>query len=88
MGNVSEADRVLEELPRQCPPPQEGQARLVYRPVEVYDQADRPWPGTIIAWWTSPDGVETCCLRLSGVPAARWIVFDPDRVVPLVQGGT
>ena len=88
MGDTTEAERVLEKLSQGCPLPPQEHARPAYRPVEVYDQAGRRWPGTIVAWWTTLDGAETCCLRLFGARAPRWTVFDPDRNALLVQGGT
>ncbi|MFJ6569112.1 hypothetical protein ACIQNU_16965 [Streptomyces sp. NPDC091292] len=79
--------KALGELPL-CASPPEGQVRSAYRRVEVYDGTGRPWPGAITAWWTDPAGGELCRLRLSGASAPRWTVFDPDRIVLLVQGGT
>ncbi|MFF2846534.1 hypothetical protein ACFVT5_09385 [Streptomyces sp. NPDC058001] len=80
-------EAVLGELPL-CAAPPEGHSRSAYRRVEVYDRTGRPWPGTVTAWWTDPEGVELCRLRLSGAPTPRWTVFDSDRIVLLVQGGT
>lgn len=85
---ASEAERVLDEFVREPPPSQQDQVRSVYQPVEVYDRAGRPWPGTILAWRVGPDGVKSCHLRLTGAGAPRWTAFDPERMVPLVQGGT
>jgi hypothetical protein len=84
VGGATEVECVLEELSQGCPLPHDGQARPAYRPVHVYDQAGRPWPGSIIAWWASPDGTETCCLRLSGAWTPQWALFDSGRIGLLV----
>ncbi|BAU87729.1 hypothetical protein SLA_6863 [Streptomyces laurentii] len=42
----------------------------------------------ITGWWTDPDGLTLCRLRLSGLPEARWAVFDAERIILLVAGGT
>lgn len=82
-----EAEKVLGDLSH-WGPPTDAQATPAYRRVEVYDRSGRAWPGAITAWWTSPEGVETCRLRVTGMRAARWAVFDPDRIALLVQSGT
>lgn len=88
VGDTTTAERVLEELAKGCPTPPENQIRTAYQSVGVHDRAGWPWPGTIVGWWTSPDGVTTCQVRLSGASAPRWAVYDPDRIILLVQSGT
>ncbi|WP_369390342.1 hypothetical protein AB5J72_23890 [Streptomyces sp. CG1] len=88
MRGESAAKHLLEELATGCPlPGPDDLIRHTYRPVTVSDPAGWPWPGTITAWWTDPRGTTLCRLRLSGVPAPRWAVYDPDRIALLVQDG-
>ena len=68
--------------------PPAREIRPAYRRVEIRGETGWFRTGTVLGWWTSPEGSEHCLLRLSGSPAAQWRVFDPDRVVPLVQNGT
>jgi hypothetical protein len=85
---ADEAERVLAEWSKECPVPQGYRSEPVYRPAEVYDQAGHPLPGTVLGWWKAPDGVQACRLRLAGAAEPRWVVFDPERIVLLVRGGT
>ncbi|MFB8183639.1 hypothetical protein ACFC8N_48495 [Streptomyces sp. NPDC055966] len=89
MRGTSAAERLLEELPQGYPPPPlDAQVQLTYRPVAVNEQAGWPRPGTVTAWWTTPDGATLCRLCLSGAPTPRWVVYDPDRIALLVEDGT
>lgn len=88
MGDTTTVERLLEELARGCAPPPEEETPAAYRPVAVYDRTGWPWPGVITGWWTDPDGLTLCRLRLSGLPEARWAVFDAERIILLVAGGT
>ena len=82
------AEHLLEELATGCPlPGPDDVIRYVYRPVTVADPAGWPWPGIVTAWWTDRCGTTLCRLRLSGAPASRWAVYDPDRIVLLAQDG-
>ncbi|MFF4211789.1 hypothetical protein ACFYZE_21005 [Streptomyces sp. NPDC001796] len=88
MRDKSTAEHLLEELAAEGPSPgPDDLIRHVYRPVTVSDPAGWPWPGIITAWWTDHRGITLCRLRLSGVPAPRWAVYDPDRITLLVKGG-
>ncbi|MGW2649967.1 hypothetical protein ACWC2T_34945 [Streptomyces sp. NPDC001393] len=88
MRETTTAEGVLEELARGCPLPPHDEARDAYQPVEVYDEAGWPWPGSVTGWWTSPEGVTACRLRLSGVATPRWVLYDTDRIILRVQSGT
>ncbi|MER6572288.1 hypothetical protein ABT288_40490 [Streptomyces sp. NPDC001093] len=88
MRETTTAEGVLEELARGCPLPPHDEARGAYQPVEVYDEAGWPWPGSVTGWWTSPEGVTACRLRLSGVATPRWVLYDTDRIILRVQSGT
>lgn len=88
VSRVREADRIFTELGHGCVVPLEPRIPAVYRPVEVYDSAGLPWPGTVTGWWTSPDGRRLCRLRLAGSGAPRWVRYDPDRIALAVHGGT
>ncbi|MFF3916288.1 hypothetical protein ACFYZB_22895 [Streptomyces sp. NPDC001852] len=88
MRETTTAEGVLEELARGCPLPPHDEARDAYQPVEVYDEAGWPWPGSVTGWWTSREGVTACRLRLSGVAAPRWVLYDTDRITLRVQSGT
>ncbi|MDF3301390.1 hypothetical protein [Streptomyces tropicalis] len=87
-GRSIAMERLLEDLARGCPTPPEHEVRPAYQPVEVQSQARWPHRGTVVGWWSGPDGVTACRLRLSGLPAPRWVVFDADRIVVLVTDGT
>ncbi|WP_369386417.1 hypothetical protein AB5J72_01525 [Streptomyces sp. CG1] len=88
MRGESAAKRLLEELATGCPSPDpDDRIQHAYRPVAVSDHTGWQWPGTITAWGTGPCGSALCHLRLSGVPAPRWVVHDPDRITLLVQEG-
>jgi hypothetical protein len=86
--NTITAAGVLEELAQGCPQPPQEHVRDAYQRVAAHDGDGWPWPGSITGWWTSPDGITACRLRLSGATAARWVVFDPDRIILQVQSGT
>ena len=89
MRGTSAAERLLEELAQgHPPPPANAQVQLTDRPVAVNERAGWPRPGAVTAWWTAPDGATLCRLRLSGAPAPRWVVYDPDRIALLVGDGT
>lgn len=88
MRERTTAEGVLGELAQGCPLPPEDEVRDAYQPVEVYDEAGWSWPGSATGWWTSTEGVTTCRLRLTGVTASRWVLFDPDRIVLRIQSGT
>lgn len=88
MRETTTAEGVLDQLAQGCPLPPEDEVRDAYQPVEVYDETGWPWPGSATGWWTGPDGVTACRLRLSGVATPRWVLFDPDRIISRVQSGT
>ncbi|MGI5142963.1 MULTISPECIES: hypothetical protein [unclassified Streptomyces] len=88
MRDTATAERVLDDLVKGYSLPPEDEIRPAYQPVEVHDRAGCPWPGVIVGWWANPGGVTWCQLRLSGAPTPRWAVFDPDRIILLVQSGT
>lgn len=67
--------------------PPAHEVRPAYRRVEVRDDTGWFRTGTVLGWWSGPEGGVLCLLRLSGSPTARWTVFDPDRIVPLVHNG-
>jgi hypothetical protein len=80
------AERLLADLSRGRDHTPHGGVTPTYRPAAVYDRAGTAWPGTITAWGTAADRTALCRLRVDA--AARWVVYDPDRILPLVQGGT
>ncbi|MEU6660319.1 hypothetical protein [Streptomyces sp. NPDC046821] len=69
--------------------PAEVEVRSAYRRVLI-NAAGETWPlrGTVLGWWTRSDGLEMCRLRTFGSNASEWVVFDPDRIVLLVESGT
>ncbi|MFD7923914.1 hypothetical protein ACFV3R_32510 [Streptomyces sp. NPDC059740] len=69
-------------------PPPEVEVRATYQPVIVQIPGGRPRTGTVTGWWETPEGVSLCRLRLTGLTSAQWVVFDPDQINLLVQGGT
>lgn len=69
--------------------PADHEVRTTYRRALIHDEGTSwPQPGAVLGWWTRPDGIEMCRLRTFGTKAARWTVFDPDRIHLLVEGGT
>lgn len=68
--------------------PGQGQVSLAYRRAMVRGNGPWPQPATVLGWWTRPDGVTMCRLRMSGSARALWVVFDPERIELLVSGGT
>ncbi|WP_405018073.1 hypothetical protein OHV05_14815 [Kitasatospora sp. NBC_00070] len=69
------------------PPPDE--VSVTYQPVEMLDAHGSWTVGRINAWWQAPDRQRWCRIRaLRGGSPAHWVVFNPEYVLLLPQGGT
>jgi hypothetical protein len=88
MSDAREADRVLAQLAHGCTPPEPHEVRPAYQPVEVYGAAGSTLHGVIIAWTGGTNGPDRCRLRLQHAGDPKWVTFDPETIVMLVQGGT
>ncbi|MFF2650203.1 hypothetical protein [Streptomyces sp. NPDC058045] len=86
MSGTPAAEDLLNDLSQGRNPAPQQDVTPAYQPVAVYDRSGTSWPGTITGWSTTGDQSILCHLKIR--TSARWVIYNPDRILPLVQGGT